>query len=91
MEAATGAGAVHVAFNALADTFMVKALQRLAEQEGLPLAKPDAKALAERSAGDLSHAVEMLQLACAGKAGHAPPRAPAAKVWLECWLLSCAG
>ena len=80
MEALTGAGAVHISLNSLADTFMAKALQRLAEQQGMTLGKPDARALAERSGGDLSHAIEMLQLACAGQPCSSPPRLPAAKV-----------
>ena len=80
VEAMTSAGAVHMALNSLADTFMAKALQRLAEQQGLTLGKPDAKSLAERCGGDLSHAIEMLQLVSAGQPCGSPPRLPAAKV-----------
>ena len=76
----TGAGAVHISLNSLAGTFMTKALQRLAEQHGLALGKPDAKSLAERCGGDLSHAIEMLQLVSAGQPCSSPPQLPAAKV-----------
>ena len=67
------AGATHVQFNPLADTFGAKALLAMAEKEGLPLSKEAAKHLAVQSAGDLFHAIETLQLACAGKPRNAAP------------------
>ena len=45
--------------------------------------KPDAKSLAERCGGDLSHAIEMLQLVSAGQPCGSPPRLPATKVHLN--------
>lgn len=61
------AGAAHIQFNPIADSFATKALLALADKERLPLSKEAAKALAVQSAGDLFHAIETLQLACAGK------------------------
>ena len=70
------AGAARIAFNSLTPTFVAKALARVAEAEGLPLAPDAAKALAERCAGDLRAALEALQLAAAG----APAPPPSKKV-----------
>lgn len=66
------AGATHIQFNPLADTFAAKALVAMAEREGLPLSKEAAKHLAVQSAGDLFHAIETLQLACVGRERVAP-------------------
>ncbi|KAK9832070.1 hypothetical protein WJX81_003996 [Elliptochloris bilobata] len=74
-EAVAAAGAVRIAFNPLTPAFVAKALARVAEAEGLPLAPEAAKALAERCAGDLRAAMEALQLAATG----APPPPPQRK------------
>lgn len=70
------AGAARIAFNPLTPAFVAKALARVAEAEGLPLAPDAAKVLAERCAGDLRAALDALQLAAAG----APAPPPSKKV-----------
>ena len=70
------AGAARIAFNPLTPAFVAKALARVAEAEGLPLAPDAAKVLAERCAGDLRAALDALQLAAAG----APAPLPSKKV-----------
>ena len=74
------AGAARIAFNPLTPAFVAKALARVAEAEGLPLAPDAAKVLAERCAGDLRAALDALQLAAAGAPAPPPSRkvAPAA-------------
>ena len=68
------AGAARITFNPLTPSFAVKALARVAEAEGLPLAPEAAKALAERCTGDLRAALEALQLAAAGAPAPPPPK-----------------
>ena len=65
--ACTKAGATHIQFNPLADSFAAKALLAIAEKEHLPLSKEAAKQCAVQASGDLFHAIETLQLTCAGK------------------------
>ena len=70
------AGAAHIQFNPVADTFAAKALLAMADKERLPLRKEAAKSLVAQAAGDLFHAIEMLQLNCVGKPRKLAPSAP---------------
>lgn len=78
--AVTRAGATHIQFNPLADTFTARALVAVAEKEGLRLSKEAAKQCALQASGDLFHAIECLQLSCAGKPRTKIQASPAKKV-----------
>ncbi|KAK9808429.1 hypothetical protein WJX73_004206 [Symbiochloris irregularis] len=77
--AVTRGGATHIQFNPLADTFAAKALVAVAEKEGLRLSKEAAKQCALQASGDLFHAIESLQLSCAGKPRTKVQASPAKK------------
>ncbi len=85
-EEVEAAGAARIAFNPLTPAFAAKALTRAAEAEGLPLAPEAARALAERSAGDLRAAMEALQLAAAGTALPPPPQKNVRDLYSVSWV-----
>lgn len=76
------AGAAQIACNPITDNNVAKALARVAGEEGMPLAKEQALAVARQAAGDLRNALEALQLLCTGQQP-LPPQPKSRKVRLR--------
>lgn len=61
-------GIVEVNFNAVANTFLMKHLERIAKLEGMTAAdRPLLESLCQMANGDLRNAVNTLEMACAGQ------------------------
>ena len=80
-EALDVAGCAHIAFNPVTVRNAAKALELVADAEGVELSCAHAMTLAEHAGGDLHHALGMLQLAACGRS-RALPRPAAKKVSL---------
>ncbi|KAK9868402.1 hypothetical protein WJX84_010961 [Apatococcus fuscideae] len=73
-EALTAVRAQHISFNPFTEAVLARRLVAVAEAEGVPLSKSQAESLAVRSGGDLSSAINTLQLSARGQpqSCHAP-------------------
>ena len=89
VDALKAAGARHISFNPFTEALLTRKLLAVAETEGIPLAKAQAESLAVRAAGDLSAAINSLQLSTRSQPKSALPRANAGKPSkkVDCFLL----
>ena len=73
-EALTAVRAQHISFNPFTEAVLARRLVAVAGAEGVPLSKSQAESLAVRSGGDLSSAINTLQLSARGQpqSCHAP-------------------
>ena len=88
VDALKAAGAQHISFNPFTEALLTRRLLAIAEMEGIPLAKAQAESLAVRAAGDLSAAINSLQLSARSQPKSALPHANAGKPSKKVnWLL----
>ena len=62
VDALKAAGAQQISFNPFTEAVLTRRLLAIADAEGIPLAKAQAESLAVRAAGDISAAINSLQL-----------------------------
>ena len=97
VDALKAAGAQHISLNPFTEALLTRRLLAIAETEGIPLAKAQAESLAVQAAGNLSAAINSLQLSTRSQPqsalSHANAGKPSKKVSLASlmkkvsWLL----
>ncbi|KAK9844949.1 hypothetical protein WJX74_008996 [Apatococcus lobatus] len=79
VDALKAAGAQQINFNPFTEAVLARRLLAVAETEGIPLAKAQAESLAVRAAGDLSAAINSLQLGTRSQSRTLRPQANGSK------------